>query len=236
MSINFHPHTDLLLNYAGGNLEPAYRSVIEVHTSFCAGCADVVEQFEQLGGNVLLNAQPISVDTSLAELMDKIEAESAELTAESVNKTVSIVEAEQNSQPKTVKDILSYAKLSSVKNKRWIPITKSISDIRVDISDRNYNAHLIQIKAGTHVPMHTHHGEEVTVVLKGSFRDDFGTYKAGDFIIRDASHRHKPYAETDCVCYAITNEPLHYTGFFGPLINWFNARFEKKYYGDQVSA
>ena len=225
MSITFHPQPDLLLKFASGNLDPAYCSIIEVHNSFCSGCANMIEQFEQLGGTHLEESMPMSMQTSFSEMMQKLDEQNNQYAATEETQTQS-----SSKKLSSVKDILSFAKRPSIQKSRWIPITKRISDIRVDITDPGYTARLIQLKAGTRVPMHTHQGEEVTVVLKGAFRDDLGLYKAGDFIIRNSSHKHMPYAESDCICFAITNAPLHYTGFLGPVINWFNARFDKKHY------
>jgi len=178
---------------------------------------------------------PTSVETSFSDLMEKIETPVNASLESSQNLIEGVSVSKASKHPSSVSDILKFAKRSSVKQRPWVNITKSISDIRVDIEDPKYNSHLIQIKAGTKVPMHTHEGEEITVVLKGNFKDDFGSYKPGDFIIRNGMHKHTPYAETDCICFAITDAPLHYTGLFGPVINWFNARFENKYYNHQLS-
>jgi len=129
---------------------------------------------------------------------------------------------------------MQYAKLhpkhNALQKGKWIQVARGISDQKVNIKDKQYTSRLIHIKAGTKIPSHTHHGEEITVVLKGSFSDEYGTYKPGDFLLRDGAYQHSPYADSDCICYAISDAPLHYTGFFGPIFNWFNNRFEKKYY------
>jgi len=83
---------------------------------------------------------------------------------------------------------------------------------------------LIKIKGGSKVPNHTHKGTEVTVVMSGAFKDGYGEYSVGDFLIRDSSISHSPSADVDCICLAVTDAPLHYTGMFGPLINWFASR------------
>jgi len=224
MSIKFHPQHETLLNYTGGNLSPAYMSVIEVHTKFCSGCANLVSQLEKLGG-MAIDSQPATiVETSFDQLM--------QLVSEQETRKESLTPHHEQSP---LKHIMQYAKYPAQKamqdKSRWINVVRGIKDQKINIDDEKYRSRLMFIKAGTKIPAHTHTGEEVTVVLKGSFSDDFGQYQAGDFIVRDGSHEHSPYADTDCICYAITDAPLHYTGLFGPVIKWFNQRFEEKHYG-----
>ena len=70
-------------------------------------------------------------------------------------------------------------------------------------------------------PKHTHIGSEITVVLEGQFSDKDGTYKSGEFMVKDSSVEHQPLAGIEgCICLAITDAPLKFTGTFGPIINW----------------
>ena len=222
MSIKYHPKHETLLNFAAGNLSPAYISAIDVHTKFCSGCASLASQFEQLGGVSIENQNNQSVDTSFNQLMEKILASKP-------------VTQEQASSVAQIDHIMRYATLhsrhSKLKNDKWIKVARGISDQKIYCNDRKYRTRLIRINAGTKIPTHTHQGQEITVVIKGSFSDTYGSYKAGDYLVRDGSYQHAPYADSDCICYAITDAPLHYTGFFGPVINWYNNRFERKYYG-----
>ena len=69
-------------------------------------------------------------------------------------------------------------------------------------------------------------GDEYTVILEGSFSDEAGLYHQGDFLVRDASHRHTPVATNDreCICLAVTEAPIQLTGLFGRLLNPFIRR------------
>jgi putative transcriptional regulator len=80
------------------------------------------------------------------------------------------------------------------------------------------------IKAGHAMPTHTHEGIELTLVLKGAFKDEGGRYGAGDIAFADDDVDHKPVAEPgeDCICFVVTDAPLRLTGpigrFFAPLL------------------
>lgn len=81
-------------------------------------------------------------------------------------------------------------------------------------------ANLYWIKAGRKMPRHTHEGSEVTLVLKGAFRDLNGHYKAGDISIADAAVDHQPIVDAvgDCICFAVTDAPLRLTGPVGRIV------------------
>jgi putative transcriptional regulator len=71
---------------------------------------------------------------------------------------------------------------------------------------------LLKIPAGAAMPDHGHNGTELTLVLKGAFRDDGGRFGRGDIEIADEDLHHTPIAEDgeDCICLAATDAPLRF--------------------------
>ena len=57
---------------------------------------------------------------------------------------------------------------------------------------------------------------ELTLVLRGAFKDDSGHYCAGDIEIADDSIEHTPIADMceDCICLAVTEAPIRFTSIF----------------------
>jgi putative transcriptional regulator len=82
---------------------------------------------------------------------------------------------------------------------------------------------LYRIRPGKRMPQHTHHGSEITLVLRGSFVDAEQRFARGDIAITDEHVDHLPVAgeEGECVCFAVLDAPLKLTGFFGRLVNPF---------------
>ena len=82
---------------------------------------------------------------------------------------------------------------------------------------------LLRIDGGKTVPVHTHHGSEITLVLQGGFTDAHGHYERGDIAYADDHVNHKPVADEGevCVCFAVVDAPLELTGPLGRLINPF---------------
>ena len=81
-------------------------------------------------------------------------------------------------------------------------------------------AKLLWIRAGRKIPFHTHEGTEVTLVLRGAFRDATGRYARGDLAIADSALDHQPVADLgeDCICFAVTDAPLRLTGPVGRIV------------------
>ncbi|MEO0635802.1 MAG: ChrR family anti-sigma-E factor [Pseudomonadota bacterium] len=73
---------------------------------------------------------------------------------------------------------------------------------------------LFWIKAGRAIPMHTHEGSEMTLVLEGGFSDGQGHYVRGDISIADHNVDHRPVADDDgpCIGFAVTTDALRLTG------------------------
>jgi putative transcriptional regulator len=79
---------------------------------------------------------------------------------------------------------------------------------------------LLHIPAGQAVPDHGHRGMELTLVLRGAFRDATDRFGPGDLEIADEDLAHKPVAEVgeDCICLAATDAPLRFAGFMPRLL------------------
>jgi putative transcriptional regulator len=102
-------------------------------------------------------------------------------------------------------------------------MTRSIKEFELPISDQQLTAKFYKIAAGKELPEHTHRGNEFTLVMAGSFADNAGEYRQGDFILADTHTIHQPKAsnDCDCICFAVMDAPLKMTGFFGRLLNPF---------------
>jgi len=81
------------------------------------------------------------------------------------------------------------------------------------ISDRTgERVKLLRIGAGRAMPEHGHGGEEITLVLKGAYRDHIGRFAAGDVADLDEEIEHKPVVEgdQDCICLVATERPTRF--------------------------
>jgi putative transcriptional regulator len=104
---------------------------------------------------------------------------------------------------------------------RWKNVMPGLREVRIE--DRaGCEASLLWIKAGRAMPSHTHPGIEATLVLQGSFADSQGECRRGDIAVVDSKIDHKPIAgeEEDCICFAVSEGPVHLTGPLARIFNW----------------
>ncbi|WMS88227.1 ChrR family anti-sigma-E factor [Pleionea litopenaei] len=207
MSCNHHPNSETLLQYSAGRISGLSRLMVKLHCKVCEHCQHAVDQFEQLGGQALesMPDTPVSSD-AFANIMSRIHAEPT------------ISQPRDNDYSALIERILTRGSNDKL---NWHWRTKRFAEILLPISDDGHEAKLIYFKKGMKVPQHTHRDKEYTLVLKGSFADDTGEYKRGDYVCKSALDEHAPIATSDCICLAITTQPLKFTGTFGPVLNWF---------------
>jgi putative transcriptional regulator len=104
---------------------------------------------------------------------------------------------------------------------RWKRVSPDIHSVELCRDSNGARVELLKIKPGGSASTHTHLGDEYTVILEGSFSDESGVYRRGDFVVKDSSDRHTPVATQDqeCICLAVTEGPIQLTGLFGRLLN-----------------
>ena len=96
---------------------------------------------------------------------------------------------------------------------RWRSVGRGVKQCVLH-SDEGGTARLLLIPAGKAMPEHSHHGTEMTLVLKGAFRDEDGVFARGDLEVADTETNHQPIAEPgeDCICLVATNAKLKFQG------------------------
>ena len=104
----------------------------------------------------------------------------------------------------------------------WRTVIPGIKEWRIGTFE-GVKASLYKIGAGTSVPSHTHRGIEATLVLDGGFSDSRGHYLRGDIALADGTVDHRPVADDDgdCICFAVTEAPLRFTGPVGRFLSPF---------------
>lgn len=222
---NFHPDEATLMNFAAGSLSLPQALAIRVHLGFCLQCRNHCRQLTQVGASLLEKITPASLaDDGFEQLFERIEQEDSQQAHQEA--PVKNYRETQNLAA-TSQDLLLKYLPSSLENLPWKKQTSTIAkfDLSSMINVAGFQVALQKISAGARVPTHTHKGFEYTVILSGGFSDELGVYHQGDFIARDASHRHSPTAlqNEDCICLTVLNAPLKFTGWqriFNPFMLW----------------
>ena len=107
----------------------------------------------------------------------------------------------------------------------WKPLAKGIQQINLKQggSKKDGAFKLLKLQPGVELIEHTHGDHELTLILQGSYSDEFGRYGVGDVADLDTEHVHKPVIDSDVPCIALiaSNSPAQYRGLIGRLIQPF---------------
>jgi putative transcriptional regulator len=218
--INHHPSSDRLTAFSAGSLPLSQALCISAHIEHCPQCRRDVKLLNQVGSELLSQLDPVAVPESLkSRVMDAINSPEA-VTGTGIDSASHTTEQLQSSAqtPRCLRKLIPNG-LSELNWKRLSPsihATKLCSDVN------GSKIEMIKIQPGGQVASHNHTGEEITVVLSGSFSDDSGIYRKGDIIFRNKEDKHhRPIASQDseCICLTSVEAPIQFTGFFARLFN-----------------
>jgi len=211
-----HPVDELLASFSAASLPLSQALCISSHLERCAACHQKVQRLNGLGSELMQQLKPSPASSELKERMiNRLDTLTQETHARPQETHVSSV-------PRCLQQFIQtgYDKLP------WRRVSPDIHNYELCRDSNGAKVELLRIKAGGSPTTHTHMGDEYTVILEGSFSDETGLYHQGDFLVRDARHKHTPVASQDreCICLAVTEGPIQFTGFFSRLLNPFVRR------------
>jgi putative transcriptional regulator len=78
---------------------------------------------------------------------------------------------------------------------------------------------LVRISPGSALPEHGHGSCELSLVLRGAYRDQHGRYTIGDIADLDGTAIHRPVAEGagPCLCLVAAETPVRYRSWLGSM-------------------
>lgn len=211
MTISHHVSDALLMDYASGTLEESWSIAVATHLALCPSCRQRLSTMEDLGGALIDRLEPDispeSDDASWLAVRGAVLSESeAPKTAPKTPEQDAVPAA--GAVPEPLRSYLGadYDKL------KWRPLGLGAYHYPIPTGDKSISTRLLRIPAGKPVPEHGHGGRELTLVLRGSFRDGDDLFGAGDLEEADEHLEHQPIAteEEDCICLAVTDSPLKF--------------------------
>jgi len=218
--INYHPSIEILTDYAAGSLPLVHSLCVSTHLEHCQECQQQIRKLEMLGSHLFDQAKTES--RQLSNLKDSF---FKNLGEQPVEKSVDDQPAQETSRsqwddyniPSSLRQFIT----KSYDDLTWLRLSPSFKIATLYNEEGGAQIALTRVKAGAHMPTHTHTGDEITLVLEGAFSDESGVYRQGDFIHRDASHKHKPIVTKDaeCICLTVLDAPIEFTGWFTRFLN-----------------
>jgi|10_taG_2_1085330.scaffolds.fasta_scaffold122578_2 putative transcriptional regulator len=218
MSIRHHIGDDTLMAYVNGTLVEPLSVVVATHLAICPRCRKSVALMEDLAGLLLMEAETAPLSPAEEAMADIIPSSASPdpgnddqplIKPDYSNTGVPMPLAER--MPATLDDI------------PWRTLIPGISHYPLPKSGSQKNKgtlRLLKIAPGKTMPEHSHTGQELTLILRGSYIDDLGRFQTGDIADLDSETLHQPVADTaeDCICLIATDAPLKFSGFFSRLL------------------
>ena len=207
--IRHHLTPGILMAYSAGSLPEAFNLMVAAHLSLCDACRAEAESYDSVGG----------------ELLDDVDADTVEMDAGSLDATMALITGGRVGDPAKptrnggvlpgpLQDYVG-GDLDAVK---WKPVGMGVKQAILKTSP-TASARLLHIPAGAAMPDHGHRGIEMTMVLKGAFKDQDQYFARGDVEFADTDTHHTPVADIheDCICLAVTDAPLKFRGLIPKL-------------------
>jgi len=212
MTISHHPPEDLLAHYAAGALSEAEHLVVAVHVAGCARCQRFVRTMEELAGMALTNAVAPESPGTFAAIMAEIDRR-PRAEPQGVRAARSDPELAELPEPLQRCEIGEW---------RWVAPGLTTRPILLT-PDGKRRAFLLHGEPGTRLIQHTHTGDELTCVLKGSYTDHTNRFETGDLDFSDEEVEHELVVTDDgpCLCLIAMTGDLKLRGMFGRLISPF---------------
>ena len=182
----------------------------------CPECARKLQRLNRVGTELMQKLTPAPASDALKlKLFERLDSldESA-------------IESDETRQDSRVPRCLRQFVPESYEQLSWRRVSLDIQSAELCRDSNGARVELLKIRPGGSASTHTHLGDEYTVVLEGAFSDESGLYNAGDFVVRDHSYHHTPVAtrDRDCICLAVTEGPIQFTGLFSRMLNPFLRR------------
>ena len=206
-----HPDDSLLVEYAAGSLDEAKALLVATHLALCPACRSAVR-----------SGEAASAVLAFAEGEEPVAAAPPDVSGAAVEAPpAQAVLTSGLAVPEPLRGYLG----APVATLGWAPVLKGMREYALPEFAGRATVRLLAIEPGRRMPRHTHEGQELTLVLQGSFADSTGSYGKGDVATADASIEHQPQAGAGelCLCLAVEDAPLRLTGFNGVLIGLASA-------------
>jgi putative transcriptional regulator len=216
MNIRHHLDEATLLSYAAGSMSQAMALVTACHLAKCAQCRSRAQQSEAIGGALLDNLTPASVsDDALASVLAAIDAQDDTVQIRSVRPASSQSHAEKSDVPTPLAGYVG----GSFDDIDWKRIVPGVYYFDLPCQSGGVSR-LLRIAPGKAMLPHSHDGNELTLVLRGSFTDEIGRFAVGDIADLDDQVEHQPLVDSaeDCICLVATDAPLKFTTLLGRLM------------------
>ncbi|WP_350016449.1 ChrR family anti-sigma-E factor [Rhodanobacter sp. IGA1.0] len=209
MKPNRHLDDATLLSYSAGALPAALAVVASAHLERCTTCRERLLDADRIGG-VLVQQQRVDVpaDDARAAMLALLDAEPAEALPTAPAEVI------EERNPDRLPSALHPWFGPSMRALRWRRVAPGVQRIRAS-GIAGGDLMLLRIAPGSKLPLHSHGGSELTMILDGAYDDLLGHFGPGDVADLDGETLHQPVTSpgVPCICVAATDAPLVFSSW-----------------------
>ncbi|CAM0997238.1 Anti-ECFsigma factor ChrR [Rhodanobacter sp. Root179] len=209
MKPNRHLDDATLLSYSAGALPAALAVVASAHLERCTTCRERLLDADRIGG-VLMQQQRVDVpaDDARAAMLALLDAEPAEALPTAPAEVI------EERNPDRLPSALHPWFGPSMRALRWRRVAPGVQRIRAS-GIAGGDLMLLRIAPGSKLPLHSHGGSELTMILDGAYDDLLGHFGPGDVADLDGETLHQPVTSpgVPCICVAATDAPLVFSSW-----------------------
>jgi putative transcriptional regulator len=217
MKITHHPQPESLMSCSAGSMPEAFAAIMSSHMTMCRACQKELALMEAIGVALFdkIEATPVLGDAPIIALRAG-EAERGE-SDQHICGAVS-----EGSVPGPLIPVIG-DDLDAI---AWKRVSMGVWQHAIALSDpARGELRLIKVAPGRALPEHGHNGSELTLVLKGSYRDETGHYRAGDVADLSGEGSHQPVADPveGCICLIATEGRLRFRSMMARIVQPFTG-------------
>lgn len=211
MTIRGHPAPENLLSCAAGSMDEALAAVMACHMTICPRCRDELSFLGSVGATLLEDVSPVPL---------VMERPSPSIAVK--QRTPMLQHTIKSDVPAPLRKYVGNW-LADIKWKRVVP---GIWQFPIPLAKHsNSTLRLIKVSPGLKLPHHGHSGSELTLVLQGTFTDEFGSYATGDVAETSEGVEHAPVAAegADCICLIAAEGPMRFHSMLARIVQKFTG-------------
>ena len=213
MSIEFHLDEATVMAYASGSLSKCLSVVAAGHVAMCDHCRANVRKAESMGAALLEISEPEQLSSgAVSALFERIDGSD---WVQPQSRRRSVIEFDSSSSA-PVSRVLD-CELDEI---RWKMAGPGVGIHVIEKNPDGSSLYLLKVRPGHKLPDHGHAGQEMTLILRGAYRDQFGHFATGDVADLDEGVEHQPVIEEgeDCICLIATEAPAQFKGIVPRLL------------------
>ena len=173
----YHPDPATLVTCSAGSQPEALCAVVASHISICPECLRELSDMEKIGAALFQGLTPEPMARAHPPLPGTSHSRGTPVQPRRADAEV----------PRPIRGVIG----RDLDALEWERLLEGIDQHEIELSpNARGDLRLIRLHPGAALPEHGHSGEELTLVLRGAFRDETGTFSAGDFADLDDETRH----------------------------------------------